>query len=41
MGDSLPLKGRTIGVTADRKAGDQAKLLTDRGAAVIRGASAR
>jgi uroporphyrinogen-III synthase len=41
MGQPLPLDGRTIGITAERRAEEQAKLLTSRGASVLRGASLR
>jgi uroporphyrinogen-III synthase len=35
--DGLPLAGRTIGITAERRAEEQAALLTARGAAVVHG----
>src|SRR4051794_31528631 len=37
----LPLEGRVVGVTADRRADEQAELLERRGAAVVRGPTMR
>jgi uroporphyrinogen-III synthase len=41
MEQTLPLDGRTIGITAERRADEQAKLLTSRGASVLRGPTLR
>jgi uroporphyrinogen-III synthase len=37
----LPLQGRTIGITADRRADEQAQLLVSRGATVVHGPTIR
>src|SRR5260370_37732831 len=41
MEQTLPLDGRTIGITAERRADEQAKLLISRGASVLRGPTLR
>lgn len=41
MDDPRPLSGLTVGITADRRADEQARLLSDRGAATLHGPALR